>query len=119
MDEILLLATVERYLNGEMSPEEKASFEDMRKKDAEVDQLVVEHTYFLQGLDSFGSIKTFKHNLYEVEARLMEEGVIGHPQLKGKAKIVSFWKKYQQNIAVAASIAGFISLLATGVMVSY
>lgn len=119
MDEILLLATVERYLNGEMPPEEKASFEDMRKNDPELDQLVVEHTYFLQGLEAFGTTKSFKHKLYEVEAKLIEEGVIGQPQLNGKAKIVSFWKKYQRNIAVAASIAGFISLLATGLMVSY
>ncbi|MEP7144393.1 MAG: serine protease [Ferruginibacter sp.] len=119
MDEILLLETAERYLKGEMPPEEKAAFEDLRKKDAEVDQLVVEHSYFLQGVETFGTIKSFKHSLNEVEAKLIEEGLIGEPQLNGKAKLVSFWKKYQRNIAVAASIAGFISILATGVMVSY
>jgi len=119
MDDILLLEAVERYLKGEMNPEEKAFFEGLRKKDPEVDQLVVEHTYFLQGMETFGTTKAFKHSLHEVEAKLMEEGLIGQSELKGKAKLVFLWKKYQRNIAVAASIAGFISLLATGVMVSY
>jgi len=119
MDDILLLEAVERYLKGEMSAEEKAFFEGLRKKDPEVDQLVVEHTYFLQGLESFGINKSFKHSLHEVEAELIAEGLIGESPLKGKAKIVSFWKKYQRNIAVAASIAAFISILASGVMVSF
>lgn len=119
MDEILLLEAVERYLKGEMSPGEKAFFEGLRKKDPEVDQLVVEHAFFLNGLDTFGTTKAFKHNLHEIEAKLIEEGVIGQSPLNGKAKLVSLWKKYQRNIAVAASIAGFISLLATSVMVTY
>lgn len=119
MDEILLLEAAERYLRGEMSPEEKAFFEGLRKNDPEVDQAVVEHSYFLQGLETFGTIKAFKHNLHEVEAKLIDEGLIGQDQLKGSSKLVSIWKRYQRNIAVAASIAGFISLLATSVMVTY
>ena len=119
MDDILLLEAVERYLKDEMTAEEKAFFEGLRLKDPEVDQLVVEHTYFLQGLNSFEITKAFKHNLNEVEAKLMVEGFIGVSPLTGKAKIISLWAKYKRNIAVAASIAGFISLLATGVMVSY
>ena len=119
MDEILLIETVERYIQDEMSAEEKAFFENLRKQDPEVDQLVVEHSYFLQGLENFSDIKAFKHGLHEVEAKLIDEGVIGQVKLTGKAKLVFLWKKYQRNIAVAASIAGFISLLATGVMVTY
>ena len=38
MDDILLLEAVERYLKGEMNPEEKAFFEGLRKKDPEIDQ---------------------------------------------------------------------------------
>ena len=119
MDEILLIESVERYLNEEMSSSEKAVFEDLRKKDPEVDQLVVEHIYFLQGMNKFGEHKTFRHTLQEVETQLMDEGVIGETPLKGKAKVVHLWRKYQRSIAVAASIAGFISLLSTGVLVTY
>ena len=32
MEDILLLEAVERYLKGEMTPEEKAFFEGLRKK---------------------------------------------------------------------------------------
>ena len=119
MEDILLLEAVERYLAGDMSFEEKAFFEDMRKKNAEVDQLVVEHTFFLQGLDKYGAIKSFKHTLHEVEATLDEEGLLAAPKLAGKAKVVNFWDKYKRNIAVAASIAGFISLLTLGLMITY
>lgn len=119
MDDLLLIEAVERYCNGEMSLTEKASFEDMRKKDAEVDQFVVEHIYFLQGLEKFGTTKSFKHTLHEVENHLIGKGFINNDPLAGKAKVVTLWKKYQRNIAVAASIAAFISLLTAGVMVTY
>lgn len=119
MDEVLLLETVERYVRGEMNAEEKAAFEALRKQDAELDQQVVEHIYFFQGIHSFGATRSLKHNLQEVEAILMEEGVIGAPKLRGGARVAFLWKKYQRNVAVAASIAGFVSLLATGIMVSY
>ena len=118
MDDILLLEEVEQYLRGEMTKEERTLFETRRKNDAELDQLVVEHTYFLQGLQTYGSIKTFKHSLTEVESKLISEGLIGLTTVNGKAKIVLLWKKYKRNIAVAASIAAFISVLASGLMVT-
>ncbi len=118
MDDILLIEEVERYLRGEMTKEERTLFETRRKNEAELDQLVVEHTYFLQGLQTYGSIKTFKHSLTEVESKLISEGLIGLSPLNGKAKIVYLWKKYKRNIAVAASIAAFISVLASGLIVS-
>jgi len=118
MDDILLLEEVERYLRGEMTKEERTLFETRRKNEAELDQLVVEHTYFLQGLQTYGSIKTFKHSLTEVESKLISEGLIGLSPFNGKAKIVYLWKKYKRNIAVAASIAAFISILASGLMVT-
>lgn len=118
MDDILLLEEVEQYLRGEMTKEERTLFETRRKNDAELDQLVVEHTYFLQGLQTYGSIKTFKHSLTEVESKLISEGLIGLTTVYGKAKIVLLWKKYKRNIAVAASIAAFISVLASGLMVT-
>ena len=119
MDEIILIETVERYLSGEMTTQERAFFEDLRKNNAEVDQLVVEHSYFLEGLHKYGILKTFKHTLQEVDAKLTEEGVTAIPALTGKAKVVKLWQKYKRSIAVAASIAGFISLLTSGLMVTY
>ncbi len=119
MDEILLLETVERYIKGEMTSQEKAFFEEIRKKDPAVDQLVVEHTFLFHELEKQADIKAYKHSLYEVENKLTEEGVIRKEQLKGKAKIIFLWKKYKRSIAVAASIAGLVSIVTTVLISSY
>lgn len=118
MDEIVMLEAIERYASGQMSPQEKFFFEELRKTNPEVDQMVVEHTYFLQGLEKYGDTRSFKHLLHETEAKLMTEGVISEPKLHGRAKVVQLWNKYKRNMAVAASIAGFISVLTLGLMVT-
>ncbi|MBC7626849.1 S1C family serine protease [Ferruginibacter sp.] len=119
MEDILVLEDVERYLNGEMSQEEIAIFDDRRKKNTDLDQLVVEHAYFLQGLDTYSTFKSFKHSLQEVESTLSGEGLFAAPALTGKAKVINLWNKYKRSMAVAASMAGFISLLTLGLMITY
>lgn len=119
MDEILLIEAVERYLKGEMSPEEKAFFEGLRKSNPEVDQMVVEHIFFLHGLEKHAELKTFKHILTEAEADMMSEGVIKEPSVTGKAKVIQLWNKYKRSMAVAASIALFISVLTAGLNIAY
>lgn len=119
MDELLLIEAVERYLKGEMNASEKTFFEDIRKNNPAVDQMVVEHTFLLHELDKQSDIKAFKHSLYEVENKLAEEGIISRSQLKGKAKVVFLWKKYKRNIVVAAGIAGIISLSTAGLIIAY
>lgn len=115
----MLLDAVERYHRGEMPEHEIVMFEELRKSNPEVDQLVVEHIYFLQELNKFGAAKNLKHALHEVETKLLDEGFIAQPKLTGTAKVVYLWSKYKRNIAVAASIAGVISIASTGVVVNY
>lgn len=119
MDELLLIETVERYLKGEMPEKEKAFFEEIRKNNPAVDQLVVEHTFLYNELDKQANIKAFKHSLYEVENKLTEEGIISKKQLTGKSKVVFLWKRYKRSIAVAASIAGIVSIVTTAVISTY
>ena len=119
MDEVLLIETVERYLKGDMTPKEKIFFEEIRKNNPAVDQLVVEHTFLFNELEKQANIKAYKHSLYEVENKLTEEGIISKSQLKGKAKVVFLWKRYKRNIAVAASIAGLVSIVTTVLISSY
>lgn len=119
MDEILLIEAVERYLTGQMSAEEKTFFEGLRKTNPEVDQMVVEHTFFLHGLEKHGELKSFKHTLLEAEANMMDEGIIKEPSVTGKAKVVQLWNKYKRSMAVAASIALFISVLTAGLNIAY
>lgn len=119
MDEILLIEAVERYLKGDMSPEERAFFEGLRKSNPEVDQMVVEHTFFFHGLEKHADLKAFKHTLVLAEADMLSEGVIKEPSVTGKAKVIQLWSKYKRSMAVAASIALFISVLTAGLNTAY
>ena len=119
MNDLLLLETVERYIRGEMTPQEKAFFEDLRKSNPEIDQVVVENSFLLKELDKHANIRAYKHALHEVEGKLTEEGVMSKSQLKGKAKLGFMWKKYKRSIAVAASIAGIMSVTTAGLIIAY
>jgi S1-C subfamily serine protease len=109
MDENLLLDAIERYRNGEMDAQEKLFFEELRKNNAEIDQVAAEHSFFLSELEKMSEQKSFRHNLNEVENKLINEGVISGKNGKTKAKIVYLWNRYRRTIAVAAAIAGVIS----------
>lgn len=109
-NDIMMLDAVERYIRGEMTPDERMHFENMRKTSSEVDQLVVEHTLFLQQMNRFGEWQKFKTSLQEVHTDLSEQGKINADKLKGKAKVVYFWNKYKRVTAIAASIAGITAL---------
>ena len=61
MEENILLDAIERYRNGEMSAEELAYFEDLRKQNSDIDQVAVEHLFFLGELDKLRKINAFKH----------------------------------------------------------
>ena len=114
MDDLKILDSVERYIRGEMNMDERLHFENLRKTSPDVDQLVVEHTLFLQQMNRFGDWKKFKSVLHDVHTDLAEQGKIKSARLQGKAKVVYLWKKYKRVTAIAASIAGIttISVLA-------
>lgn len=114
MDQILLLEAAERYLRGEMSEAERLAFEDMRKNNPEVDQMVVEHHFFLDEMDRYGDVKRFKANLYDTHHTLQESGDIKELSPHGTGKIAYLWNRYRRTIAVAASIAGLTALLISG-----
>jgi len=117
MEDTLLLDAIERYRNGEMSPQETVFFEELRKNNPEIDQLAAEHTFFLGELEKMSELKAYRHQLDQVENKLTNEGVISRREARGKAKIVYLWSKYRRIIAVAASIAGIVSI-ATAMLVS-
>jgi serine protease Do len=107
---IMILDAVERYIRGEMNPDERLHFENLRKTNSEIDQLVVEHTLFLQQMNRFGEWQKFKTALNDVHTDLAEQGKINSDQLKGKAKVVYLWKRYRKVAAIAASIAGITAI---------
>lgn len=116
MEQLQLLEAVERYLLNEMSAEEKAHFEQLRKSNPEVDQLVVEHTLFLSQLNKFGEVRQFKGSLHDVHNELVSNGTI--KEQPSKAVVRQIWKRYKRVMGVAATIAGITTMLVAGMISS-
>lgn len=110
MDDLKLLEAVERYINGQMTPDERVLFEQARKRDPEIDLLVVEHTYFIQQLTHHDELKKFRHKLNDIHTDLGEQGLIQSPRLAGRAKVVYLYNKFKRTAAIAASIAGITAI---------
>jgi serine protease Do len=110
IEDIKILEAVERYISGQMSPDERVYFEQLRKSNPEVDQMVVEHTFFLQQMNRFDDVKKFKTILNDTHIHLGEKGLIKAPRLKGKARVIYLYNRYKRVSAIAASIAGITAL---------
>jgi len=116
MSELDRLEAVERYIKGEMNPDERVAFEQLRKSNAEIDQLVVEHTFFLQQLNRFGEWKKFRSLLQVVHTDLAEQGSIRSTRLQGKARILYLYNRYKRVGSIAASIALVTTLCISGII---
>jgi len=119
MEDILLLETIERYLSGNMLPEEKAYFEQLRKNTPEIDQMVVEHKLFLQQMEHFSEHKNLKESLHAAHNNLVDKGVVYEGgEISTKGLVIQIWDRYKRVTAIAASIAGITALVISG-LVSY
>ena len=114
----LLIEAVERYILGEMNPDERLHFENLRKADSEIDQMVVEHTLFLQKMNRFNEWQKFHTSLNEVHTHLAEQGKINSDRLKGKAKVIYLFNRYKKMATIAAAIAGITTLLVSAIISS-
>lgn len=110
MDDSKILEAAERFLTGDMTPEEQAGFETLRRTNPEVDQLVVEHTFFLQKIAGYDDTRKFRNILNETHQQLVQAGGIVTPTLQGKAKVIHLFNRYKRTAAIAASIAGVTAL---------
>jgi serine protease Do len=116
MDERLILESIERYIRGEMLPDERKFFEELRKTNPGIDQMVVEHTVFLHLMEKYGDRKNVKSTLQDVHNELFETGQIRQTK---ETSVVRLWLKYRKVIAVAASIAGITALSISGITSYY
>src|SRR5450432_344378 len=115
MEERLILESIERYIRGEMLPEERKFFEELRKSNPGIDQMVVEHTVFLHLMEKYGDRKNIRSSLQGVHNELFETGQIKQTR---ETKVLRLWLKYRKVVAVAASIA-CITALAISSITSY
>jgi S1-C subfamily serine protease len=118
MEDILLLNSIERYLEGRMLEDEKKFFEELRTSNPAIDQMVVEHKLFLHQMDEYADVKNFKDSLHTIHSKLSTTGEIRSTEEPADfpGKVVQLWNRYKRVTAIAASIAGitalFISALA-------
>lgn len=107
---IMMLDSVERYIKGEMSPDERLFFENLRKSNSEIDQLVVEHTLFLRQMNRYAVRKDFAAGLQDIHHQLENAGTITTEAHQPTGKLTFLWKKYKRVAAIAASIAGITAV---------
>jgi len=119
MEPLHMLEQIERYHRNEMSPEELAAFEAERKKDPELDQMTVEHHFFISQLESYSDRKRFKANLHDIHHNLQENGEIRTVQPNTRATVVAIWKRYRRVVSFAAAVAGVTALLTSGLTAAF
>ncbi|TDH29139.1 serine protease [Segetibacter sp. 3557_3] len=116
MDEILLIDAVERYLNGEMTKEERLFFEELRKNNQEVDQMVVEHMLFVRQMNAFGENRAMRSTLQTVHNNLSESGEIRNENVNTDNQVIKLWRRYKKVVAIAATIASVTALVISGLV---
>lgn len=105
-----LLEMIERYLNGEMTIEERAEFDALRNKDAAVEAKLEEHKHFTGLLRQYND----RHNMElrlnaihdEIDVHTLAQDLMSHPSI-----VVRLWRQHHSKISVAASIAIFAMLV--------
>lgn len=111
MDDIKLLETIEKYLNGEMSVQERELFETIRNNTPTIDQMVVAHEMFLHQMDHYAARSNFKKLTETTFEHLMAAGEwTMENAVPSKIKIIQLWNKYKKLTAIAASVGGLIAL---------
>src|SRR5215217_6942319 len=109
MSEIQLLEKIERYYNGEMSTDERAAFEALRKADAAIDAKVAEHQFFAGLLKQYSERVELENRLKaiheEIDVHDLKESLMAHPSW-----VVRMWRNHHSKISVAASVAIFATL---------
>lgn len=117
MEDLQLIETIEKYLEGKMTESEVAWFENLRNTNPEIDQMVVEHKLFSQQIDGYSEHINFKQTLQSIHKKLASKGDIENDQLSTKkAKVLYLWNKYKKDMAIAASIASITALVIYGLV---
>ena len=109
MNEYKLQEEIERYLNGEMSPEEIKQFELLRKENTAIDAKINEHQDFTRLLKQYSDRLALENRLNaihdEIDVHTLTDELMVHPSW-----IVQLWRNHHSKISVAASVAIFAFL---------
>lgn len=91
---------IERYLNGQMTAEEKAGFEALVRTDARLAEQVREHRDLLATMKGLGERQQLRQKLHLIHEEMEREQL---PATPNGWRV--FWNRHKQTIAVAASVS--------------
>nr|WP_294893900.1 serine protease [uncultured Pedobacter sp.] len=108
--EIDLIKRIEAYYNQEMTAEDAVAFEEERKSDTALDHKVIAHLDFLKTLKSFGENKALRLAMNQIHDEIDVDSLV--EEYKEVPTLLSvLWVKYRKNLAVAATVAVFMTLI--------
>jgi len=119
MEDRILLETIEKYLTGAMSAQEVELFETLRKNTPEIDQMVIEHSMFLQHMDIYADRRNFTYLTEKTFEQLLAAGEWADENTSNKTRLIQLWNKYKKVAAIAASVGGFIALTTSALMMYF
>ncbi|NLR81721.1 serine protease [Chitinophaga eiseniae] len=110
-EEMSLLRDIERYLEGEMSEQEKTAFEELRRTNPLINKQVEEHQLFLLHLGNYGQRQQLQAKLNRIHQQLDMPALRQQAQESNQAaKRLSIRRRTITNLAAAACIALVTSL---------
>ncbi|MFX1707761.1 S1C family serine protease [Chitinophaga sp. CC14] len=110
-EDMILLREIERYLEGEMSEQEKTAFETLRHTNPLVNKQVEEHQLFLQHLGNYGKRQQLQAKLNQVHQQLDMPSLRKQAQEENQtARRLTIRRRTITNLAAAACIALVTSL---------
>lgn len=120
MSDQFMIESFERYFNNDMLAEELAYFEQMRKENPELDQMVVSHKIFMDKMATYADRKAIQSSLNNAHDHLLKKGAIAEDQKKiSRGKVMQLWHRYKKTTAIAACIAGLTALIISGVISTF
>lgn len=113
MNDMTLIRDIERYLEGDMSMQEKTAFELLRQSNPLVNEQVLAHQQLIQQLEGYGRRVALKDKLDQIHATLDMDAMKVKP---ASPKVISISRRMLTNLAAAACIALITSLSTIALM---
>ena len=111
MNEPQLLDLIDRHIRQELSADELAEFDLLRKIDPQINSLIAEHKQFSKYMANWQERADFERKLNAIHEEIDIQAIKEQQGLR-ESRVVTLWKNHHSKISVAASIAIFGAMLA-------
>jgi S1-C subfamily serine protease len=116
MNDFTLIRDIERYLEGEMSEQERTAFEALRQSNPAVNEQVLAHQQLIQQLEQYGQRVAFQEKMDKIHASMAIDEVLSPSKTAAPGKVFTISKRLVTNMAAAACIALVTSLSTIALM---